>query len=197
MLGSELLQKARQSDAQAVEPLFVPEWDCDVQIRPLEADTLHCLQLEEGKVGADPALRWSIEAQWLVRGVVEPALTDAEARELLRTQAAPVDRIIGAIRLKSLVGVKAEDRALLELEQRSPELRSLAEFYRAARAQGGDLPAALERAAARLREAEETPTLESLAQALNAAWANLVDLEKKASSPTEPTATESGEPASS
>jgi hypothetical protein len=187
MLGSELLQKARQSDAQAVEPLFVPEWDCDVQIRPLEADTLHCLQLEEGKVGADPALRWSIEAQWLVRGVVEPALTDAEARELLRTQAAPVDRIIGAIRLKSL----------LELEQRSPELRSLAEFYRAARAQGGDLPAALERAAARLREAEETPTLESLAQALNAAWANLVDLEKKASSPTEPTATESGEPASS
>lgn len=184
MDASELIRRAREATEAATERVWVPEWDTEVTIRAVEARQLAALEADELKSQQNPELLTTAAAQWLAAGMVEPHLSLAEASELLQTQAAPVNRLLMLIRLKSQVGMGAEEWALATLSLASPELRVLADFYRAQRERGADVLNRLEEALQRARDggiATAAQFAEFLASSLAEGWSQGVDEEKKVS----------------
>lgn len=200
MNAEELVQRAEQSSAAAVETIVVPEWDdAQVVVRPVEASTLKRLQADEALAGRNAHALTQVDAEWLTAGIVDPPLSTEQAVRLLRTQAAPTNRLLGIIQVKSQIGQSAEAWALRTLELTSPDLRALAEVYRAARAGNRDLLDVLKEALQQA-EAEGTSTtfeglLAQMQTALAETWTELVAAEKKDSSASPLTDTPSGEPA--
>lgn len=182
--AEDLLSQARAASEASVEVVFVPEWDREVTIRAVDADTLWRKEASEARAQGDTGVLRTINAEWLVSGVVEPRLTLAEASELLKTHAAPVTRLLSLIKVKSQIGVAAEEWALRTLELQSPALHALAEFYRDAQTSGRDPVEAL-RAALAHAEGESSLTLQQIlaaaGDALTEGWKEQVEAEKKAS----------------
>ncbi len=196
--AEDLLTQARAATAASVETVFVPEWDREVVIRAVDASTLWRKQSQEARAEGDQDVLRTINAEWLMAGIVEPQLSLGEASELLKTHAAPVTRLLELIRMKSQVGISAEEWALRTLELQSPETHVLAEFYRQARQNGQDPREAVREALLHAEGETSLTWAEILGRAQQAAaegWQEAVEAEKKASLPTPSTDSASGKPA--
>lgn len=180
--AAELLARAHAATEASTESVFVPEWNCEVVIRALNAAQLWEQEATTQRAQGDQGVMRTVTANWLMAGILEPQLSLADVDKLIKEHAAPTDRLLKLIQIKSQLGVSVEDWALSTLELQSTDLHLLAEFYRRAKAGGQDLVTVLRGALATAEAAGET-TLEAVfasAQALLAdGWEAQVEAEKK------------------